>query len=80
MYLLRQPYVLDDTSHLKNACGIAATFGVSDNAPMDVLTGKFKPQGNCRLRWRTSRKQSLGRILTHLGTRLAIRSIPSGSD
>jgi beta-glucosidase len=41
----RQPYVLDDTSHLKNAGGIVATFGVSDNALMDVLTGKFKPQG-----------------------------------
>jgi beta-glucosidase len=41
----RQPYVLDDRSRLKNAGGIVATFGVSDNALMDVLTGKFKPQG-----------------------------------
>lgn len=41
----RQPYVLDETSRLKSVGGIVATFGVSDNALMDVLTGKFKPQG-----------------------------------
>jgi beta-glucosidase len=41
----RQPYVLDDASELKNAGGIVATFGVSDDALMDVLTGRFKPQG-----------------------------------
>ena len=41
----RQPYVLDAASLLKNAGAIVATFGVSDTALMDVLTGKFKPQG-----------------------------------
>ena len=41
----RQPYVLDDASGLKNAGAIVANFGVSDNALMDVLTGKVKPQG-----------------------------------
>ena len=40
-----QPYLLDDASHLKNVGGILASFGVSDDALMDVLTGKFKPQG-----------------------------------
>ena len=41
----RQPYVLDETSSLRKAGAIVATFGVSDNALMDVLTGKYKPQG-----------------------------------
>ena len=41
----RQPYVLDDDSGLKRAGAILAGFGVSDGALMDVLTGKFKPQG-----------------------------------
>ena len=41
----RQPYVLDDASGLKNAGAILAGFGVSDSALMDVLTGRFKPQG-----------------------------------
>ncbi|AQV98255.1 hypothetical protein BJN34_30765 [Cupriavidus necator] len=41
----RQPYVLDDASGLKQAGGILAGFGVSDSALMDVVTGKFKPQG-----------------------------------
>lgn len=41
----RQPFVLDDASGLKGAGGILAGFGVSDSALMDVLTGKFKPQG-----------------------------------
>lgn len=41
----RQPFVLDDPSELKNAGGILANFGVSDNALMDVLTGKFNPSG-----------------------------------
>jgi beta-glucosidase len=41
----RAPYVMDDASGLKNAGAILATFGVTDGAMMDVLSGKFKPQG-----------------------------------
>ena len=41
----RQPYVLDEDSGLLNAGAILATFGVSDAAIMDILTGKFKPSG-----------------------------------
>ncbi|MFA9439004.1 glycoside hydrolase family 3 N-terminal domain-containing protein [Uliginosibacterium sp. sgz301328] len=41
----RAPYVLDDASGAKNAGAIVATFGVSDTALMEVLSGKFKPQG-----------------------------------
>ena len=41
----RQPYVLDEASGLRTAGAILATFGVSDAALMDILTGKFKPQG-----------------------------------
>ncbi len=41
----RQPYVLDEASGLRKAGAIVATFGVNDSALMDVLTGKFRPQG-----------------------------------
>ena len=41
----RAPYVLDDASTMKNAGAILATFGVNDAAMMEVLSGKFKPQG-----------------------------------
>jgi beta-glucosidase len=41
----RQPYVLDENSGFLNAGAILATFGVSDAALLDVLTGKFKPEG-----------------------------------
>lgn len=41
----RQPYVLDDASGLKNAGAILAGFGVSNTALLDVVSGKFKPQG-----------------------------------
>ena len=41
----RQPYVLDDESGLRTAGAIVATFGVSDLALMEVLTGRSKPQG-----------------------------------
>jgi beta-glucosidase len=41
----RQPYVLDDESGLKGAGAILAGFGVSDGALMDVITGRFNPQG-----------------------------------
>lgn len=41
----RQPYVLDKGCGLLNAGAIIATFGVSDAAIMDIVTGKFKPTG-----------------------------------
>lgn len=41
----RAPYVLDEASGARNAGALVATFGVSDTALMDVLSGKFKPQG-----------------------------------
>jgi len=41
----RQPYVLDEASGLRGAGAVLATFGVRDAALMDVLTGKFTPQG-----------------------------------
>jgi beta-glucosidase len=41
----RQPFVLDDASGLKSASAILAHFSVSDTALMDVLSGRFKPQG-----------------------------------
>jgi beta-glucosidase len=41
----RQPYVLDNASGLKNAGAILATFGSDDRAVMDVISGKFNPQG-----------------------------------
>ena len=41
----RQPYVLDENSGLLNAGAILATFGVSDAAIVDIISGKFKPTG-----------------------------------
>jgi beta-glucosidase len=41
----RAPYVMDDASRMKEAGAILATFGVTDAAMMEVLSGKFKPQG-----------------------------------
>ncbi|MBS1157508.1 MAG: xylan 1,4-beta-xylosidase [Proteobacteria bacterium] len=41
----RAPYVLDDASGMKNAGAILATFGVTDTSMLEVLSGKFKPQG-----------------------------------
>ncbi|UCF38321.1 MAG: glycoside hydrolase family 3 C-terminal domain-containing protein [Acidobacteriota bacterium] len=41
----RQPYVLDEASGVLNAGAILATFGVSDAALMDILTGFSKPSG-----------------------------------
>jgi beta-glucosidase len=41
----RQPYVLDTESGLLEAGAILATFGVSDEAMLDIITGKFKPSG-----------------------------------
>lgn len=41
----RQPYVLDDASGLKDAGAILATFGVSDAALLEVMSGRFAPVG-----------------------------------
>ena len=41
----RQPFVLDEASGLLNAGAVIATFGSSDAALMDVLTGKYPAQG-----------------------------------
>jgi beta-glucosidase len=41
----RQPYVIDEASGLRKSGAIIASFGVSDSALMDVLTGRYKPQG-----------------------------------
>ncbi|WDU91115.1 glycoside hydrolase family 3 protein [Edwardsiella piscicida] len=41
----RQPFVLDRASGMDRAGAILATFGVSDHALMDVLSGRFNPQG-----------------------------------
>jgi beta-glucosidase len=41
----RQPYVLDIESGLLNAGALFATFGVSDAALMDVISGAFSPTG-----------------------------------
>ena len=41
----RVPYVLDDAGGLKDAGAIVAGFGVSDSTLLEVLSGKFKPQG-----------------------------------
>jgi len=41
----RQPFVLDDASGLKSAGGILAHFSVSDTALLDVVSGRFSPQG-----------------------------------
>jgi beta-glucosidase len=41
----RQPYVLDEASGLKDAGAILGTFGVSDRALLEVISGRFKPLG-----------------------------------
>ena len=41
----RNPYVLDDESGLKDAGAILATFGVSDTAILEVISGRFTPRG-----------------------------------
>ena len=41
----RNPYVLDDESGLKEAGAILASFGVSDTALLEVISGRFKPRG-----------------------------------
>jgi beta-glucosidase len=41
----RQPYVLDEASGLRRAGALLSLHGASDAAVMDVITGRFKPQG-----------------------------------
>jgi beta-glucosidase len=41
----RQPYVLDEESGMRRAGAILAGFGVSDGALMDIISGRFTPQG-----------------------------------
>jgi beta-glucosidase len=41
----RNPYVLDDESGLKDAGAILASFGVSDTALLEVISGRFRPRG-----------------------------------
>ncbi len=41
----RQPFVMDEVSGMKDAGAILATFGVKDDALMDVVTGAFNPSG-----------------------------------
>jgi beta-glucosidase len=41
----RQPYVVDEASGFRKAGALLATFGVSDVALMEAVSGRFKPQG-----------------------------------
>jgi beta-glucosidase len=41
----RNPYVLDDASGVKQAGALIATFGVSDVAQLDIISGRARPQG-----------------------------------
>ena len=41
----RNPYVLDEDSGFQQAGALLATFGVSDRAQFDVITGRFGPRG-----------------------------------
>lgn len=41
----RNPYVIDEESGLRDAGALLATFGVSDEAQFDIITGKAEPQG-----------------------------------
>jgi beta-glucosidase len=41
----RNPYVLDQESGVRGAGALLATFGVSDRAQFDIITGKVRPQG-----------------------------------
>lgn len=41
----RQPYALDEASGMREAGAIMANFGMSDEALMDVLSGRSSPQG-----------------------------------
>ena len=56
----RQPFVLDEASGLRNAGAIIATFGSSDAALMDVLTGKHPAQGKLPFALANSAEAILG--------------------
>jgi beta-glucosidase len=42
---VRNPYVLDDASGVKSAGALLATFGVSDVAQLDIISGRSRPKG-----------------------------------
>ena len=56
----RQPYVLDEDSGLRQAGALLATFGVSDRAQLDVITGKASPRGRLPFALPASRAAVLG--------------------
>lgn len=41
----RQPFVLDEDSGLRDAGAIIATFGITDAARLDILSGRVAPRG-----------------------------------
>jgi beta-glucosidase len=41
----RNPYVLDEASGIPTAGALIATFGVSDKAQLDIISGKARPEG-----------------------------------
>jgi len=41
----RNPYVLDEKSGVRDAAALLATFGVSDKAQLDIISGRVAPQG-----------------------------------
>lgn len=41
----RSPFVIDDASRVKDAGALIATFGVSDQAQLDVISGRAAPRG-----------------------------------
>lgn len=41
----RNPYILDEESGVRGTGALLATFGVSDHAQFDIITGKVRPQG-----------------------------------
>ncbi len=41
----RNPYVIDDESGIRSAGALLATFGVSDRAQMDIISGRARPAG-----------------------------------
>lgn len=55
----RNPYVIDEQSGLRNAGALLATFGVSDRAQFDVITGKSHPRGRLPFALPASRKAVL---------------------
>ncbi|MEY4238506.1 MAG: hypothetical protein RL339_1107 [Pseudomonadota bacterium] len=52
----RNPYVIDEASGLRSAGALIATFGVSDRAQFDIITGKAAPAGRLPFALPASRK------------------------